>query len=254
MKKFLLLVMPLILFANFTDNDLDGVDDSVDKCLNTPFNAIVDKYGCTKRLLNFSKKEKNIDFFTELSSIKDEGDSSISQLLFLGISKSSYYFSFSALINDIEDKKSTSDVTFKIKKYINFKNFRFGGGFGLKIPTKDFDTNKLDIPFYLSLSYDWKMLSFFSGATYTIINDKSKYFDYKNTKFGYVGVSLYQSNFLESLSYSIDLDRYNETSKTLSLSLSYIPKSSYYFYLGIDKGLNSYATDYIYSIGIGKKF
>lgn len=32
----------------FVDNDFDGVDDAEDRCLNTPFEYVVDRYGCPK--------------------------------------------------------------------------------------------------------------------------------------------------------------------------------------------------------------
>lgn len=51
-KKILLLFLFIVsLYANDVDSDLDGVIDSQDKCLNTPFLEIVDKYGCAKSQL-----------------------------------------------------------------------------------------------------------------------------------------------------------------------------------------------------------
>ncbi len=45
-KEFtLLLLLPLSLLSK--DVDFDGVDDSVDKCLNTDFSSLVDKDGCS---------------------------------------------------------------------------------------------------------------------------------------------------------------------------------------------------------------
>jgi len=47
------LVCTMTLSA-FKDNDIDGVDDSIDLCPNTPFNELVDKNGCSS-----SQKNKN---------------------------------------------------------------------------------------------------------------------------------------------------------------------------------------------------
>lgn len=50
MKKYRKIIGAVLLFSNFSfafvDNDLDGVDDSIDKCPNTPFDQIVGQDGC----------------------------------------------------------------------------------------------------------------------------------------------------------------------------------------------------------------
>ncbi len=43
---FLILLGSSLLFG-FSDSDLDGVDDSLDRCPNTPISDIVDKNGCS---------------------------------------------------------------------------------------------------------------------------------------------------------------------------------------------------------------
>jgi hypothetical protein len=46
-----ILAFSILLAANlaygYSDNDLDGIEDRYDRCPNTPFDAKVDKYGCT---------------------------------------------------------------------------------------------------------------------------------------------------------------------------------------------------------------
>lgn len=48
--KFFQIVMAILWLSSvlvaYEDQDLDGVDDSKDLCLNTPFDIIVDKRGC----------------------------------------------------------------------------------------------------------------------------------------------------------------------------------------------------------------
>ena len=55
MKKYLLfgLILTLGIYANsgFKDSDMDGVADSRDKCLSTPFFDLVDSKGCTVKTL-----------------------------------------------------------------------------------------------------------------------------------------------------------------------------------------------------------
>jgi len=40
------LLLSTVQVYGFQDYDIDGVEDSIDRCANTPFDAIVDEYGC----------------------------------------------------------------------------------------------------------------------------------------------------------------------------------------------------------------
>ncbi len=57
-KTVVFLMLSLLLLTAqvyaFQDYDIDGVEDSIDRCANTPFDAIVDKYGCA---IDKNKKE-----------------------------------------------------------------------------------------------------------------------------------------------------------------------------------------------------
>jgi len=46
----LFLVITSFIFCS-TDSDIDGVDDSIDLCPNTPFDVLVDKDGCPQNKL-----------------------------------------------------------------------------------------------------------------------------------------------------------------------------------------------------------
>lgn len=244
--------------ADFIDNDLDGVDDRIDKCLNTPFNALVDKNGCTIKVLKNIHYKTNIqyDFYTEISKIKDNGTNDLSQLFYLSITKDQYYFALSTSLDNLENSRSIYNVTIKAKKYFEpYHNIRISSGFGLKIPIKNLPDNKIDIPLYLSATYSLGNKSFFIGGSYTFINDQSQYYEYKNSKFLYTGFSYSINSIISTVSYIIDKDRYDELSKSLDFTIYLLPKrSSYYFSVDFTQGLNSYAIDHIYSLGIGKTF
>ena len=46
MKKFFLTLFFTSLLVAEIDSDFDGVEDSLDRCLETPFDKLVDEYGC----------------------------------------------------------------------------------------------------------------------------------------------------------------------------------------------------------------
>ena len=62
MKKIplFILILSLGVFANagFKDKDMDGIADSRDKCLHTPFFDLVDSKGCTVKTLAVKGKEQ----------------------------------------------------------------------------------------------------------------------------------------------------------------------------------------------------
>ena len=47
MKKLLIFLVLIPLFAVASDRDMDGVSDDRDQCRNTPFWAVVNSHGCT---------------------------------------------------------------------------------------------------------------------------------------------------------------------------------------------------------------
>ncbi len=62
--KNLNVLLTLLLFSNialsYQDMDIDGVDDSVDWCPNSPFDELVDEFGCSKS----QKPSKSYGHFT----------------------------------------------------------------------------------------------------------------------------------------------------------------------------------------------
>ncbi|NPA11144.1 MAG: hypothetical protein GXO62_02765 [Epsilonproteobacteria bacterium] len=84
MKKFILLLLVTFAFA-FKDSDMDGVPDDIDKCPNTPFLALVNRYGC-----EIKKLKPSFLFYTGYE--KDYIDSK---------KYSSYFFGFSVYFNKL---------------------------------------------------------------------------------------------------------------------------------------------------------
>jgi len=68
-KIILFLTISTFLYG-FTDNDFDGVDDSMDRCLNTPFKYVVDVDGCPKDKTYIG--EINLEIQHTLQTIENE--------------------------------------------------------------------------------------------------------------------------------------------------------------------------------------
>jgi len=66
-RVLLLLILIVFNLYGYTDTDLDGVDDSIDKCPNTPFTDLVDKNGCSIKSLVKNKKSKKVKEVEEIA-------------------------------------------------------------------------------------------------------------------------------------------------------------------------------------------
>lgn len=170
-----LLTASLSLYA-YNDYDMDGVDDSVDKCPNTPFSELVDIEGCTiKKLwseqhfsimygIDFSQADyatiKNVDTFSQTLQIDYYYDN-----FSLQASSSHYISKDDSGMND-----SFVGVYYKHSP-LNELTFRFGGG--IIIPTYDteLNNNNTDYKASASFSYKIKTTNLFGGYSYTIVND-----------------------------------------------------------------------------------
>ena len=60
MRFFVLLSLLFVHLSASADNDMDGVDNDMDRCPNTPFFELVDKTGCTTKKI-VVKEEDHYD-------------------------------------------------------------------------------------------------------------------------------------------------------------------------------------------------
>ncbi|GAB6065761.1 hypothetical protein JCM9492_08530 [Aquifex pyrophilus] len=134
----LALVFAVLGFVfGFTDSDLDGVEDSLDKCPNTPFFVLVDRYGCPVKEL---RPRRRVKFFfrTGFSHAKDKDYESNSVYYSLSASIKPFYFSLSSRYYTYVNGKSGMGniyLSATYRKY--FKNLGLYPGLRLKIPTSE---------------------------------------------------------------------------------------------------------------------
>lgn len=50
-KALILIIATSLTLLAYSDYDMDGVEDNIDKCPNTSFNELVDIEGCTIKVL-----------------------------------------------------------------------------------------------------------------------------------------------------------------------------------------------------------
>ncbi len=165
--KYIILVI-LIFQINsyaFIDEDLDGVDDTVDKCPNTPFDKLVNQYGCP-----LEEKRYKGDFYLKIGGgfIDYSSDSTYFSIVSIAYSYKEFYFSVSPTfyLNNSEN----GDVYLYGSYSKFFKNLFINLGFTTQIPT---DSSGISITPSITLDYFHKKFDYFVYYSYTIGNNSN---------------------------------------------------------------------------------
>ncbi|WP_297442235.1 DUF3187 family protein [Sulfurimonas sp.] len=190
---FILVFISSALFA-YTDSDMDGVDDAIDRCPNTPLSDLVNIHGCT-----ISKLEDDFNF--DIVYGVNYADSSEQIANTLDIPAASlrldyYYKNFSIqastsyfLAIDADNNTTTGLYDTYLTAAYQFKphsDILLNVGLGVVLPTYESEAmkNKTDYKAYTSVSYMKRGGSIFAGYSYTITNDEfvaTSDFKYQNT-------------------------------------------------------------------------
>ncbi len=225
MKKiFFILFVTALLFAK--DSDLDGVPDEIDRCPNTPFLTIVNKYGCPVKSL---KKEKYLKIYigTEKDFIEDKIYSSLFfspvfyyKNYFAGsfLSKIKYEKGYAFNTKNIFAGIKTDKLKMKLKYY--FKT-RFGRKY---------------FSFYLKLYTDFASISFehkFKDTSYNNLITVSK--DFKINR--HIKIKPYNLYYINNHKNFTGIYTTYKINKKLS------------FFTNISTGTNNHIKDYYFSIG-----
>lgn len=182
MTKILLLSLLLFTFSNaqpIKDQDMDGVPDDRDQCLNTPFLNVVNDKGCSTNTLLFPEERDNgsLDVSLGYGYSNDEElidrDTQHTTKLQVSYYLKNWSYSLRTGYFTTDYDNGMQDTTLKIKRKIRLnKSLKVGVGVGVKLPTYDFIGNKTDLTIYGSVVYYPKSaLSIFAGISHTFIND-----------------------------------------------------------------------------------
>ena len=277
MKKLLsltLLFLTTLLLA-YDDSDFDGVQNSLDRCPNTPFSELVDMNGCSIQSLLSSHK---FDFIVGASySESDYQTLNKTDTLSTSLQLDYYYKDFSLQLATSYFTTSGDDYSangFNDSTLAAFYNIApldslfLRVGLGLILPTYDspFENNNLDYSTSLNLSYQYKKFNIFASYLYTIINDDDfSYIDanstssvsYQNTGAMSLGLGYYLNDSLYfSSSYNSSNSIYAnvEDIKTLSLYTYYSFSQEYFTTLSYAYGLSDSASKHYLSLRLGYLF
>jgi hypothetical protein len=264
-KLFMLLsALSLSLFA-YSDLDMDGVDDLVDQCPNTPLTELVDIKGCTVRSLE-SPHHYDIIIGASYSQIDYNTQASADTLT--GTLQVDYYYkSFSLLAStsyystDSQDNGLNDSFIGAYYQFIPVESLRLRVGGGVVLPTYDasLNNNNTDYSASASLSYTHSNINLFGSYSYTLINDDDvdNVVYYQNTNAYSVGIGFYPTNRLyTSIAYNSSDSIYQnvETIESASLYLFYSIDSHWFTTFSYARGLSDSASDNYGAVRLGYYF
>ena len=206
----------------YQDEDLDGVDDSIDQCLNTPFDELVDVNGCTldakkgSWIVRFGSDISFEDIQNRVSSFNIAIDYNYANFLF-SISNYSYYENYQNYISDTNSLYLNGGYMIRENNLDTFFNI------GSKLILKSDENSQNDYFASLELNYSKdKKSDIFVYGSYTI-SGKSDTNNYLSLSIG--SGYLFSEKFYSSISYDYSSSYYVDTNPYSSISIF----SSYQF-------------------------
>jgi hypothetical protein len=271
MHKILFLL--LFLFSAYleaTDSDLDGVDDTYDKCPNTPFSDLVDANGCSIQSVQAATDHYDIILGTGYSDINyasQEKANTTTQTLqadyysgnILAQVSGSYFKSSSP--SSTESGLGDTLLALYVKSTPD-NGLTLQSGFGLLLPTYKSGYHNESTDYQASLSFQYTAndsVNIFGGYSYTIVTDKDvpNTVLYQNTQAFYAGAGYNLSDKTTiSSSYAQSQSMYVGTVaiKTISANLYYQLNSHWFTMVDYRYGLSDSASKNDGSIRIGYYF
>ena len=252
-----ILFFSAVAFA-FTDKDMDGVDDSIDKCPNTPFFEIVGPDGCP--IIKTKPKKKKIGKFyfkvgAGYNTEKSIGASYSSASFAYAIKN--FYISWTSIyyINDEFANKGGIGDSYLYTSYTKFiKNIYLTTGLNIKVPTgnRTFSDKKFDFTPSIYIDYIQGKKDYFVYYGYTFKGNKQlKDVNSISLGGGYqLTRKLYSSLSLDAVSSSVN----GKMKYTLSYFGLYNFTKKYYATLSYSYGLNDLATDHSIFVKLGIRF
>ncbi len=270
--KYLKIILPLLLIYSSTlfayqDYDIDGVEDRYDRCPDTPFDKLVDAYGCPEN----DAYRGSLTLKVGSDVYVDEEYDSVNSLNFfinykynewdVSISNASYAL-FDTQSNSVSD---SGDIYVNVGYLFKKEKLSMRATLGYKFSTADIDevadtymgTGENDYLSGINISYLIReRQNVFLYYGYSVIGDSEEY-DYENRSSYSIGSGYaITDRWYSALSYEgsnsiySDLDDY----RAISWFNSYSFSETFFTTLNYSYALDDLSYDHSFSIKLGVTF
>ncbi len=260
------IIFSLLLFCTislaYEDYDIDGVDDSIDQCLNTPFDKIVDYRGCASdkkpyygvlilkigsdiSFDTFDKKTTNFNLYVNYRY----------KNLDISLSNSSYntYDNF----NNISRTKG--DLYLSSGYFIKKDKFNTKLTLGTKFATADEDVGSGEDDYFASINFNYfaninQDIFFYYAYTLSGDSDTINYEDYHSFSIG-SGYAI-NSKWYSALAYDYSGSNYQNGNvyKSISWFNSYSFSKKFFTTLNYSHALDDLSYDHTLSLKFGIRY
>ena len=251
MKKSILFLAIFLISSSlyaYVDSDMDGVEDQVDRCPNTPFSDLVDMEGCTKKsfvsphhfdvIVGASYSDSDYQTLNTTDTLAGTLQVDYYYKNFSLQASTSYFTTSGDSFSDTGFYDSFVGAAYQFKPLENL-SLRVGAGAILPTYSTSLNNNNTDYTGSLNLSYNISKLNLFGGYSYTQINDDDVSFVDAN------GTVTSSANYQDTSAYSLGAGYYMTSSLYVSgaynssdsiyQSIEDIQTASVYGYYAIDE-------------------
>jgi len=254
MKIFISIIIPLLLFADIADEDMDGVDDANDLCPNTPITDIVNDKGCSVERVSIPVEHHfDLSFglaYTNVDKNTSQNYKIINFNYYYGDSwRLSLYSSTYRLQND---KSGSADSSLDLSYNYYRDNIIFEYTLGLYLPTYNSSENEIDYYIRGSFIYSFDYIDSTFTYQHTIMNDIQTV----DTDLATVSLGKHYGDLYTTIAYTVESSIYREMDYLEDATVSFYYKINdiIYIYADITKGLNSSSIDQALSLSIGYSY
>jgi len=268
MRFINIIILSTLLYSTsfaYQDYDIDGVEDAMDRCPNTPFDKLVDRWGCPQD--NSYNGALTIKIGSDIS-VDEFSDNVKSLSLFVNYNYLDWDVSLSNsnyTVFDTSRFSDSGDIYLSISKLFKSDLLSTKISLGTKQSTKDIDLNS-DVYFgtgesdyFASVNFNYllqKRQNIFLYYGYTFSGDSLE-IDYKNRHSYSIGSGYALTNRLySSLSYEYSDSVYADTEayRAISWFNSYSFSDTYFATVNYAHALDDFSYDYTVSIKFGAYF
>jgi hypothetical protein len=247
----------IVFFSSFTyaytysDYDVDGVDDSIDTCPNTPFELTVDENGCEEG----RQYQGSLTLLAgTVASIDANSDTLTNFLLYVNYQ----YYDWDISFSTFKDIKNTTDVMPNTLYITTGYQWKVNDTLQMKV---SLGTKQSDIQddYYVSTYVDYSLnqnQNLFLYYSYTYAEDESVQ-EYDNfSTFSLGSGRIFTDYWYSAISYDFSEAtlKNREAYKALSWTNTFALTSKYYVLTNYSYGLSDAASDHTISIQFGVKF
>lgn len=263
-RSYLVLLLISTTLLGYTDSDMDGVEDSNDKCPQTLFSDLVDLDGCaiksTQTTLHYdlmiAEEYSKINYaslqYSDTWTTLLEADVYLKNWMFQGIT--SYYHSNTS---DAAPNGWNDTILNIFYRVTPSEKLTLYPGIGVVIPTYKSGYNNEAVDYTALINFQFEIDStkyLFGGYSYTLVNDRDVMkVSYQNTQMFQMGTG-YQltPKSTVSLSYNQNDSIYQDTKTIQTLSAEYTQNISSHWSIGVDYGygLSDTASEYSFIVGL----